>query len=131
MANSDLREEIHDTWNLLAHTYRMIGKLWNKDVSEYGFSREQALNLLIIKHLGDNATPYKISRFQVQEHNTVSDILNRMVKQGLIIKIRESRVKSRVRIKLTERGEQAYHKSLERDVLVRIITALSPDYLQH
>lgn len=126
MKNSpDYHDEIHDTWNVLAHTYRLMGRLWNKELSGYNFSREQALNLMIIKCLGDNATPYRVSRFQAQEHNTVSDILNRMEKQGLVTKIRESRGKSRVKVKLTELGERAYSQSLQRDILYRIMSILT------
>jgi DNA-binding MarR family transcriptional regulator len=128
--SSGLHDEIHDTWNVLAHTYRLMGRLWNKELSGYDFSREQALNLMIIKCLGDNATPYRVSRFQAQEHNTVSDMLNRMGKQGLITKIRESHGKSRVKVKLTELGERAYSQSLRRDVLYRIMSILSESELQ-
>jgi DNA-binding MarR family transcriptional regulator len=123
--NSGHHDEIHDTWNILAHTYRLMGRLWNKELSGNKFSREQALNLMIIKMLGDNATPYRVSRFQAQEHNTVSDILNRMEKLGLVTKIRESRGKSRVKVRLTELGEQAYSQSLQRDVLYRVMSILS------
>ena len=73
MKKLNRNDEIHDTWNVLAHTFRLIGRLWNKELNEFAFSREQALNLSIIKCLGDSATPYRISRFQAQEHNTVSE----------------------------------------------------------
>ena len=129
MKSPTREDEIHDTWNLLAHTYRLIGKLWNKELSEYGFSREQALVLITVKALGDNATPYRISRFQVQEHNTVSDIINRMVKKGLVTKVRVSDGRSRVKVKLTERGQEAFHRALERDTLTRIIGALPENKL--
>jgi DNA-binding MarR family transcriptional regulator len=125
MDNSDLQDQIHDAWTVLAHTYRLIGRLWNKDLGEFGFTREQSLNLLIIKRLGENATPYRISRFQAQEHNTVSDILNRMEKDGLLTKIRESQGKSRVKVRLTELGEQAYLKSQKKDSLVKMWSVLS------
>jgi MarR family transcriptional regulator, organic hydroperoxide resistance regulator len=129
-SNSSRHDEIHDTWNVLAHTYRLMGRLWNKELSGYDFSREQALDLMIIKCLGDNATPYRISRFQAQEHNTVSDIIHRMEKQGLVTKIRESRGKSRVKVKLTDLGERAYSQSLRRDILYRIMSILSEKELE-
>lgn len=125
MRKSERDNQIHDTWNVLAHTYRLIGRLWNKELNEFAFSREQALNLSIVRCLGDNATPYRISRFQAQEHNTVSELLNRMEKQGLVQKIRESHGKSRVKVRLTEMGEQAYAQSKQRASLVRILSVLS------
>ena len=122
-------DEIHDTWTLLAHTYRLIGKLWNKELKEYGISREQGLVLLTVEALGNNATPYKISRFQVQEHNTVSDIINRMAKKGLIRKVPASRGRSRVKVELTERGRKAYYHMLEINTLMKILGDLSADKL--
>lgn len=130
MKHPSHEDEIHDIWTLLAHTYRLIGKLWNKELSEYGFSREQGLVLLTVKALGNNATPYRISRFQVQEHNTVSDIINRMVKKGLVTKIHESTGKSRVKVKLTKSGQQALQQSLKRDTLMSIIGALPKNKLE-
>ena len=122
-------DEIHDTWTLLAHTYRLIGKLWNKELSKYDISREQGLVLLTIEALGDNATPYRISRYQVQEHNTVSDIINRMVKKDLVTKVPASQGRSRVKVELTEHGKEALHQSLKRETLAKILGELPEDKL--
>jgi DNA-binding MarR family transcriptional regulator len=126
----DKRDEIHDTWNTFAVTYRLIAKLWNRDLMAYHVTREQALNLAIIKHLGENATPYRISRFQVQEHNTVSDMIERLEKQGLVTKVRESQGKSRVKVRLTKLGEKVYNLSLRRHSLYKIMSALSSSQMK-
>jgi MarR family transcriptional regulator, organic hydroperoxide resistance regulator len=126
----DKRAEIHDTWNAFSVTYRLIGKLWNRDMMPYKITREQALNLMIIKHLGENATPYRISRFQVQEHNTVSDMIERLEKQGLVTKVRESQGKSRVKVRLTKQGEKVYNQSLRRHSLYKIMSVLSSSQMK-
>lgn len=128
--NSDNDVVIHDTWDVIATTYRMIANQWNKELSKYNLTREQSLILAIIKHLGDSATPWAISRFQVQAHNTVSDMLNRMEKQGLVIKKRESNGKSRVKVELSKKGESAYVRSLERNSLNKIMSAVTPEELE-
>jgi DNA-binding MarR family transcriptional regulator len=127
MENSDRCDQIHDTWNVLANTYRLINKLWNKELNQSGFTREQSLNLSIIKYLGENAAPCRISRFQVQEHSTISDLINRMMRRGLLNKFRISEGKSRVKVRLTELGEEAYLKSLKKDSLVKILSVLSQE----
>ena len=125
MKRLELKEEIHDTWNIFSSVYRLIGRLWDNELKKFNFARTQALNLLIIKHLDKEATPYRISRFQIQEHNTVSDMLNRMEKKGLVKKIREPQGKSRVKVTLTKKGEKAYLQSLERESLLKVLSILS------
>ena len=130
MKRLELKEEIHDTWNVLSVAYRLIGRLWENELKKLNFTKSQALNLSIIKHLDNKATPYRISRFQIQEHNTVSDMLNRMVKMGLVKKIREPQGKSRVKVTLTKKGEEAYLRSLERESLLKVWSVLSKKELE-
>ena len=130
MKKFNYNEVIHDTWNVLSVAYRLIGRLWENELKRFNFTKSQALNLSIIKHLDENATPYRISRFQIQEHNTVSDMLNRMEKMGLVKKIREPQGKSRVKVTLTNKGEKAYQQSLERESLLNIFSILSKKELE-
>jgi len=127
-------EKIHDTWVLLAHSYRIISNLWDKELSQYGFTHEQAFILFIINYLGDYATPSNIARFQVQAHNTVSEVLSRMEKSGFIEKSSERTGRSRLRVRLTDKGHLALETSSRKLTLVKIMRSLPEenlDQLQH
>ena len=123
-------DEFHNTWILLAQTYRLISNLWDRDIEKLGFTREQAYAVYIIHHLGERATPSKISELQFQAHNTTSEILNRMVKQGLIKKFKEPDGRDRIKIRLTPKGRQVFLLSRNREALHKVLSALPPDKLR-
>lgn len=56
---------------------------------QYGITPEQAGVLFCIKVIGKEATPAKISRYTIREPYTVSAMLNRMERKGLIKKVKD------------------------------------------
>lgn len=120
----------YDLWMLLAQTHHLVAKLRDKEVSQYGISREQAFILFIIQALGNKATPANISRHTVLQLNTISEIINRMVKNGLVTKTKESEGRTRIKVKFTEKGQWAYYQSVKRESMHSIMTALSEEKRQ-
>jgi len=82
--------------------------------------------LFFVKNAKAPATPAEISRWLFREPNTVSQLLTRMEKQGLIRKAKDLERKNLVRITLTEKGEEAYQGQTEMRVISKILSSLSP-----
>ena len=80
-----------------------------------------------IHFLGDMATPAEISRWLLREPHMISALLNKLEEQGLIKKARDSSRKNIIRLSLTERGYDAYHKTLPRKSMHKIISCLSEE----
>jgi DNA-binding MarR family transcriptional regulator len=120
----------YDTWILLSRVYRMIANLRRMELSKYDILPVQAYILLVISKLGNNTFPSELSQYVYQQKNSVSDILNRMEKQGLIQKTETSIGKARVHIKLTEKGEQVLKLSIEREYLHKVMSSLPPEKTQ-
>ena len=120
-------EELFDVWALLRLTRRAITKVRAKELSEYGLSPRRSTVLLIIKALGDNATPPNISRWLFQELHTVSELLNRMERDGLLKKVKDLHKKNLVRIVLTEKGHEAYRQASKRESTRKIFASLSSE----
>ena len=59
------------------------------------------------KALGNKCTPAKMSRILVRQPHTVSAIIDRMVKNGFLKKVKDMERKNWVRVIVTEKGEKA------------------------
>ena len=108
----------------------MIAKLRNVEMNKYGILPVQAYMLFVIQAMGNTITPAELSRFVYQQRNSVSDILNRMVRQGLITKVKKSDGNRRVIVKMTKKGEKVLQMSKQREHLHNIMSVLSEEKRQ-
>jgi DNA-binding MarR family transcriptional regulator len=68
-----------------------------------------------------------LSRWLIKEAHTVSAILGRMEKQGLVNKKKNLPRKNLVRVALTEKGAEATAQASETKVMGNILFCLSPE----
>jgi len=124
MKNDINKTKNMDLWVLLSRTYHSILQLYDAESRQLDFPRKPYI-LFIIKTLGNNATLTEISRYTFRKKNSISELLNRMVKKGLVKKIRDPVVKSRIRVSLTEKGLKAYEKSTQAESINKTMSVLS------
>ncbi len=98
-------------WVLLSQTRDAIVKVRERELLSQGISERHAQLLFVIKLIGRDATPAKVARWVFREPHTISEILNRMEKQGLIRKVNDLDRKNHVRIEITKKGEDEYRRS--------------------
>jgi DNA-binding MarR family transcriptional regulator len=120
----------YDIWILLSRVYHLIAMLRKLELSKYDILPVQSYVLFIIKALGGNTTPSKISEYGYQQRSSISDILNRMEKQGLIVKTSNSGSKRRVIVALTDKGEKALALSRKREYLHQTMSSLDEEKKQ-
>lgn len=114
-------------WTLLRNIAHMTGRIRDHELSRYGVTLMQSSILYMVKSLGDEATPSNIARWVFRAPPTVSDVLSRMEKQGLVKRVRQQR--GQVLVKLTAAGERAYQDSTLRESITRIMSQLSDEKL--
>ena len=117
----------YDLWILISRVYHMIAKLRNVEMNKHGILPVQAYMLLVIKAMGNATTPAELSRFVYQQRSSVSDILKRMEKQGLITKEKKLEGNRRVLVKMTKKGDKVLRLSKQREHLHRIMSVLSEE----
>ena len=126
-----IEDSDYDMWALIAQTRHILFKARKKELEEYKISPMKSAVLVKIQELADKATPTQIARVIVREPHSVSEILNRMEKDGLVERIKDPERKGRVRYTLTESGRKAYSQSVKRETIHAIISSLSAeDYRQ-
>lgn len=117
-----------DLWRSIHDTQKLTEKARQKELNRFGISTAQAAVLDYLINSGGNATAYQISRWILRTPQSVSGILNRMVKDGTVIKTRDSERRNVVRVVTTEKGEQAYQKlSSNRKSIHTIIGCLTTE----
>jgi DNA-binding MarR family transcriptional regulator len=116
----------YDIWILLSRVYRMIANLRRMELSKHEILPVQAYILLVISKLDNDTSPTELCQYVYQQKNSVSDILNRMEKQGLIQKTETTNGKARIHIRLTKKGERVLKLSKEREYLHKVMSSLTP-----
>jgi DNA-binding MarR family transcriptional regulator len=120
----------YDLWLLLTRTQYRIERVRAKELRHFGISPEQSGILFFVHSTKNNAMPIEISRWQLREPQTITSILDRMEKKGLIKKSRDRQRKNVIRVALTEKGKQAYENATKADTFHQIMSVLSPEKRQ-
>jgi DNA-binding MarR family transcriptional regulator len=99
------------TWLLLHQTYNSILKCEDKIFGEHGITTEQHSVLIAIKYIDNPVTPTDVGRWLDRNTNSVSPILDRMVKAGLVRRIRDLRDRRSVRLVITSEGKEVLDRA--------------------
>lgn len=122
-----LADQDFDLLVALLHTTNAIVRARERELHRYSITYMQAAVLFTIKAIGDQATPAEIARWLFREPHSVSGLLARMEKAGLIVKTKDLKRKNMVRVSLTKSGEQAYSHSIKRESIHQIMASLSKE----
>lgn len=117
----------YNLWVLLRQTRDAMVKARERELEKFGISSIQAAVLFTIQAIGPEATPAEISRRLVREPHSVSGLLSRMEKQGIIKRSRDLPKRNMVRVEMTEKGSEAYEQSTKRLSMHQIMSVLSEE----
>ena len=116
-----------ELWALLSQASNALGRVADSELSQVGISMMQAAVLVFVKNSKEPVIPAHISRWLFREPHTVSQLLMRMEKQGLVKRTKNLDRKNQVRITLTEKGEKAFQQQSEMRGIGRILSTLTPE----
>ncbi len=123
-------EEERQLWILLSETQRLLVAVSEKEMKPLGITLAQSGVLYVLhtmKRENISSTPAEIARWLSRRPITVSALLNRMEKQGLVTQKREISPK-RIQVEMTEKGEQMYRDMIMiRRAVPTILSSLSPN----
>ena len=95
-------------WILLRQAHNLIFKCEDRVFSEYGLSTEQHTVLMAVKNISGPVRITDIARWLDRSVNSVSMIIDRMVKAGLVKRTRDRKDRRTVFVTLTNKAEEAY-----------------------
>ena len=114
-------------WAWILCVYDAMNEARKEELFKYNINRSQGSVLSIICTFGNEATLTQIAKRWFRKINTVSEIISRMEKQGLVKRVKDLKQKNRVRIVLTEKGIKASHHAIKREKISRIVSCLTKE----
>jgi DNA-binding MarR family transcriptional regulator len=121
--NNDL-----DMWVLLDNAHFAVARARLLELAQYELTKEQAQVLYVLQNNGGSATQAQIAEFTMRQHHSVSTLVNRMNKDGLVEKEKDPNGKG-FRINITQKGREKYRKVTQNSVKM-IFSSLSPEERQ-
>lgn len=120
-------DEFFLLWVLIAQTKDAILRARERDYARYGISNERRAVLWDIQNNnGGRATPVDIARNLFRELHSVTELLKRMEKDGLVKRYKGTG-RSKVEVKLTAKGLDVFKQSLHNETDERIFSVLSKE----
>jgi DNA-binding MarR family transcriptional regulator len=123
-------DDHYSLYLLLIETADLVCKFRERDLSRFNITTRRSAILLSIQAIGDRATPVEIARWLIRERHSVSELLDKMERDGLVKKVRDLERKNRVRAILTDKGRQAYNKVIGGESIRKIMSSLTQEERQ-
>jgi DNA-binding MarR family transcriptional regulator len=124
MNTSLVMDEYYRLWLLLSQTRSAIFKVRHKKVGQY-LPPNQAAALVSIWTLEGQVTPATLARRLFLEPHSVSELIIRMEKKGLVTKTKDNVRGNVVRISITDKGRDVCLRAMGQDFIHKIMSALS------
>ena len=95
-------------WMALRQTYNLILRCEDRVFGEYDITTERHAVLMTMKHIDGPVRPTDVARWLDLSVNSVSMIIDRMVKAGLVKRVRDRKDRRTVFLSMTSKAEKAY-----------------------
>lgn len=118
-------------WLLLEQTRNAIFKARELELEQYGISTVQSGVMFVIHTLGGRARPAEIARWLVREPHSISGLLSRMERDGLLAREPDPERKNAVAIVLTDKGRHICDMTFKRESVRQILSSLEEDERSH
>ena len=114
-------------WQLFCYTYRLIDSTNRIIFRKYGLSPSTVAILSMLYQTGQNFKPVELAIICKRKPNTITAILNRMEKQGLLKKNKDKYRKNAKRVCLTEKGQIIFQNVMNNNIYHEIFATLSKE----
>jgi DNA-binding MarR family transcriptional regulator len=105
--NSESRNTLMRLWLLLHRTSDALARCEDSVYGEYGLTTEQFAVLAAVKGSGGPLRPVDLASLMERGPNSMSMLVDRMVKAGLVRRTRDRKDRRAVKVSLTSKGQKA------------------------
>ena len=118
----------YNLFMLIGLTLNAIFRARNHQIKELDLTPAEFHLLLLVSELGGTATPGEIAQWMMRKPPTISGLLNRMEKNGLIVRKGFKNNKKLRKVALTKKAREYLEKlSVGEDILNVIMNSLEKD----
>lgn len=127
MAQQIKAEKDYTLVNLLLQVADIFVKVRERELLPQNLSATSAAILFLVDAMGKDVTPAKISRMLLREPHSISGILMRMEKGGLLKRTKNMERKNLIRVTLTTKGENALKQAMKKEGGKHVLSRLSEE----
>ena len=127
MSYPSFSEEDYVLAMLLRQAADAMSRARQAELMPAGITTIEAATLLVIDNLGQNAMPARIAELVLRRPNSMSALLQRMEKDGLLRRSYDLSRRNHVRMELTEYGNQILEQVKPRQSVHAVFGTLSAD----
>ncbi|AHB14203.1 MULTISPECIES: MarR family winged helix-turn-helix transcriptional regulator [Dehalococcoides] len=102
----------HLLWINIVQARHVMNRLWERKMKDTHLTTEKFAIIHELLCLGGESTPHNLAKRIVFEPHSISAMLSRMEKDGLITKTKDLKKKHMVRIKLTQKAIELFPEAL-------------------
>jgi MarR family transcriptional regulator, 2-MHQ and catechol-resistance regulon repressor len=113
-------------WKLFDHARFMMARSREMELARYGLTPEQAHILDILTSQGGSTTINEIVDLTMRQHHSISTLINRMTKQGLVGKVQTPKDKRAFNVVITDKGRDLF-KNISTESIRMTFTCLSQE----
>jgi len=118
----------YQTWFLLHEVDTGIQRSMESELKPFGVSVIATGLLYILKSSDEPVTLTELSGWLFRKPHSVSELISRMAKQGLVTKTADPQKKKGVRVSITPKGDQILSEYMEEmQVISKIMSSLSEE----
>jgi DNA-binding MarR family transcriptional regulator len=114
---------IFDLWVILDSAHFAISRSRFLEIAQFGLTPEKAQILHVLQSHGGAVPQSRFSDYTMRQHHSVSSLINRMIKEGLLKKVKYSGERT-FTVLMTKKGKDKYSK-LTRVSIDMIFSTLS------
>jgi len=118
-------DKLFNLWLLLLKTRRVLYRAREKELIPYDITPEQGEILYINRAKKGNVSQTEIARLMAREPHTISGIIQRMEKRGLVEKYKDSKLTNVKKIDVTKKGRQVLSRVDERVTINNTMSTLT------
>jgi DNA-binding MarR family transcriptional regulator len=129
---SEPDDPAHEAWVSFLTAFHAVNRLRLRELYHAGFRKWHAGLLLLLHAREEGLTISEIAEIVCLANHSVTGMVNRAAKVGLVTKVDDPSDRRLVRIVITEKGRREYQRSLEhRQAIRRVMGTLSTEELEH
>jgi len=114
-------------WGRLFLTTTLVERAREVELSRVKISLIQAMVLYALKLSKEPLTPSRLARMLCREPHSMSALIDRMEKQGLVKKKHDLFPKNLVRVVVTAKGEEAFQRQRSVNAVINITSSLTKE----
>jgi len=130
MKESFFTDKDYDLWFVLGQARQAVRKARQRELNRHSTTLRKTAVLAVMQTNGGKATPVEISQWFILELNSVYELLIRMEREGLVMKVKNLGKRKMARVVLTEKGREVYYQSAKGKVIPKIMSCLSEEEQQ-